>query len=131
MSATKRLGIWMDHASAHLMEYTGGPIQTEVITSKFTNQEKNQSISKNENLMHNQEQQMHGAYYKRLGEVIQKYERVLIFGPTQAKQELANLLKEDHRFAKIKIDVKSSDQMTEPQEHAFVREYFSDQQTDN
>ncbi len=31
----------------------------------------------------------------------------------------------DLNFSKIKIETKSSDKMTENQEHAFVRDYFS------
>jgi len=121
----------MDHASAHLMEFNTGPIKTNVITSKFTSQEKAHGLSKNENLMHNQEQHMHAAYYKKLGEAIRNYEMVLIFGPSHAKEELVNLLKDDHRFSKIKIEVKPADNMTEPQEHAFVRDFFSDPDINN
>lgn len=114
----------MDHASAHLIEYPTGDLQSRVVTSKFTSQEKSQSLGKGENLMHNQEQRMHAAYYKQIAEAILNYEQVVIFGPTHAKEELANLLKEDHRYSKIRIDVKRADQLTEPQEYAFVRDFF-------
>ncbi len=35
----KKLGIWMDHANAHLMEYAD-PIVTRVVTSDSTHEEK-------------------------------------------------------------------------------------------
>jgi len=40
---------------------------------------------------------------------------------------LHNLLSADHNFAKINIKVKDTDKMTEHQQLAFVREYFSKQ----
>ena len=114
----------MDHSSAHLIEYTTDPIETTVVTSKFTHQTEH-SANRSENLMHNKEQQQQSAYYKQLGEVIRNYEAVILFGPTNAKVELFNLLKADHLFAKIKIEMEQTDKMTENQEHAFVKAHFS------
>ncbi len=125
MKSAKKLGIWMDNSSAHIMEFSTDKIETHTIESKFTHQEKEESLSKSENLMHNKEQQQQGAYYKNLGEVIKNYSEVLIFGPTNAKLELVNTLKEDHHFDDIKIETKSADRMTEHQEHAYVKDYFS------
>jgi hypothetical protein len=125
MATAKNIGIWMDHANAHLMEFTTDPIETTIITSKFTHQEKEHSLSKSEALMHHKEQHQQAEYYKEIGEVIKKYEEVLLFGPTDAKVELLNLLRKDHLFEKIKIETKQTDKMTENQEHAFVKEYFS------
>ncbi|MEI7582897.1 hypothetical protein [Runella sp.] len=125
MTNSKKIGIWMDSESAHLMELTPDPIQTTIIESKFNHQEKEFTLSKSENLMHNKEQHQQSEYYKKLGEVIRNYEEVLLFGPTNAKTELANILEADHHFDKIIIKVKPSDKMTENQKHAFVRDYFS------
>ncbi len=125
MTIEKDLGIWMDHSSAHLMEFTTDPIKTTVITSQFTHEVKEHSLSKNENLMHNKEQHQQAEYFKKLGAVIQKHTSVLLFGPTDAKHELFNILKADHRFQKIKIDVEQADKMTENQQVAFVRSHFS------
>jgi hypothetical protein len=125
MSNTNKLGIWMDHANAHLMEYTSGPIQTDILTSKFTHEEKEQSLHKGEFLMHNKEQHEQSAYYKMLGQKIKGYSEVVLFGPTSAKTELFNVLRADHQFEKIKIDLQQTDKMTEKQQHAFVRNHFS------
>ena len=75
--------------------------------------------------MHNKEQQKQRLYYKELGEIIRKYDEVILFGPTDAKVELLNILKEDHRFDEINIGVEDADKMSENQQHAFVRGYFS------
>jgi stalled ribosome rescue protein Dom34 len=125
MTTAKNLGIWMDHSSAHLMEFTTDPIETTIIGSKFTHDEKVSSLEKSEHLMHNKEQHQQSEYYKKLGEAIRNYEEVILFGPTKAKEELFNVLRADHRFAKTKIEIRQADKMTEPQQHAFVREYFS------
>lgn len=125
MATTKKLGIWMDHANAHVMEFTIDPIETKTITSQFTHEEKEHSLSLNENLAHNKEQHLQGAYYKKLGETIRNYGEVVLFGPTDAKVELFNILKKDHLFSNVKIEVKQTDKMTEHQQHAFVKDHFS------
>jgi hypothetical protein len=125
MATSKKLGIWMDHSSAHLTEFKTDPTETKTIESKFTHEEKEQSITKSEILMHNKEQHQQSEYYKKLGAAILNYEEVILFGPTDAKVELFNLLKADHLFAKIKIEIKQTDKMTENQQHSFVREHFS------
>jgi hypothetical protein len=74
--------------------------------------------------MHNKEQQLQHGYYQQLGDVISGYESVLLFGPTDAKTELFNLLRADHRFDAIKIEVQPADKMTDNQRHAFVKAFF-------
>jgi hypothetical protein len=128
MANAKCLGIWMDHSTAHLIEFTAEPTETKTLVSKFTHQEKEESIGKSEQLMHNKEQHEEHDYYKKLGEVILNYEEVLLFGPTQAKLELLNLLRSDHHFANIKIEIMQADKMTDNQQHAFVKEHFSKHQ---
>ena len=121
----KSLGIWMDHQDAHVMEFTTDPIKTTTIESEFNHLEKEQTLARSENLMHNKEQHEEAGYYKELGEIIGNYNDVVLFGPTEAKVELLNVLRKDHRFDDIVIEIKSADKMTENQQHAFVREYFA------
>lgn len=125
MTTEKKLGIWMDHANAHLMEYAD-PIVTKIVTSDSTHEEKEKTLQKGESMMHNKEQQQESEYYKTIGETIKDYDNVLLFGPTNAKTELLNILEADLSFSKIKIETRPADKMTENQEHAFVRDYFSE-----
>lgn len=67
MKTEKRLGIWMDHAHAHLMDY-GSTIVTKTVTSDFTHEEKEKTLQKGESMMFNKEQQQNAQYYKVLGE---------------------------------------------------------------
>ena len=124
MTTEKKLGIWMDHASAHLMKYNDD-MTTDIILSESTHAEKEKTLEKGESMMHNKEQQQQAEYYKTLGESIKNYDDVLLFGPTNAKVELLNILKADNHFSKIKIGTMQADKMTENQAHAFVRDYFS------
>lgn len=122
MNTAKSVGIWMDHSKAHVMEFTTA-IKTVYIECEFTHEDKN--LVKGEKSMHNKEQHLQSEYYKKLEDIIKNHEEVLLFGPSDAKSELANLLRANHLYADIKIDVVQADKMTTNQEHAFVRHHFS------
>ena len=124
MSKAKYLGIWMDHSTANLMEYSSDTIETKTIHSTFTHQDKEFSLSKSEFQMHNREQHEQASYYKALSEVIINYDAVILFGPTDAKVELSKIIKRNHLFDDIKIEVETTDKMTQNQQHAFVKNYF-------
>jgi hypothetical protein len=124
METTKKLGIWMDHSHAHVLEINKENIEKTVITVDSLFQD-NTNGSNNQDVLHNKEKHHQLAYFNKLQETIVKYDEVLLFGPTNAKSELYNLIKENHHFDKVKIDVKDSDKLTENQEHAFVKEHFS------
>jgi hypothetical protein len=127
MTTATNLGIWMDHSNAHLMEFTTEPLTTTIISSRFTHRDKEHSIGRSENGMHQKQNHELAGYYKKIGEAIKNYQDVILFGPTSAKTELFNLLKADHLFEKIRIETKDADKMTQNEQHAFVREYFSRQ----
>ncbi|TDD98442.1 hypothetical protein [Flavobacterium cellulosilyticum] len=124
MNSAKKLGIWMDHSFAYLLDYSKNPLETKTIESKFTFDKKMEALTKSESLMHNKRQQLQSSYYKELGAIIKDYNHVLLFGPTNAKVELFANLREDLHFANIKIKIKEADQMTENQKAAFVNSYF-------
>jgi hypothetical protein len=125
MKSTQKVGIWMDHAQANVIAYSNDLMTTRTLDSTFDHQGKEDSLKRSEQLMHNKEQHEEAEYYKKIAAVIQQYDDVLLFGPTDAKLELVNILKADHRFAKIKIEVQPADKMTENEQHAFVRDHFA------
>ncbi|WP_400261503.1 hypothetical protein ACFX5U_16665 [Sphingobacterium sp. SG20118] len=129
MTKKTKIGIWMDHSVANLMEYTGNPIVTKIIECNFTHQDKEETLKRSESTMHNKEQGELSDYYKEIAEIIKQYDEVLIFGPTEAKNELYNTLKGDHQYSDIKIEIRAADKMTDNQQHAFVREYFEGQKS--
>jgi len=123
MIAKKRIGIWMDHSEANLIDPESSK-ENDTIVSKFTFEVKNEAVNKGEKLMHKKEQQMHESFYKEIAAKILGYDHVLLFGPTNAKNELHNYLKKDLHFKDIKIDLESSDKMTKNEKNAFVLHHF-------
>ena len=127
MTKTSCLGIWMDHANAHIIPFTTDPIETKIIGSDLDQENNESDLPKSEKNMHHKEQEKQWAYYRKLGNVIEHYTDVLLFGPTDAKKELYNILKANQTFHNTKIEMKQTDKMSENQEHAFVKDYFSKQ----
>lgn len=116
----------MDYSKAHLMQLLPGDIHTQIIESNFTHEEKASSIEKSEKHMHNKEEGEHLKYFKKIQKEIEKYDDVLLFGPTDAKEELNKLLHEDHINTRVRIEIKTTDKMTENQLYAFVRKHFNE-----
>lgn len=121
----KKAGIWMDHAHANILEFTDGSPQAKTLESAFTPEVGESALHRGEKLMHRKEQQQQAAYYEKLCDVIANYKDVVLFGPTQAKIELHNYLLKNQRCNGVKVAVKDTDKLTENQQHAFVKEYFS------
>jgi hypothetical protein len=124
MNNIRKLGIWMDHSNAYLMELANDIIVQRVV-SELANHESEFNFYKGEKLIHKKEQHLQLSYYKKISDIIKKYQEVVLFGPTDAKNELLNQIKTDHLFEDIKIEVKNSDKMTEDQMQTFVRDYFN------
>ena len=125
MKSKKQLGIWMDHSIAHLMALNNGSIVTSIVESQPKPLEDPQIIFKDESHTLNKEQGILSAYFNKLSDSILNYNEVILFGPTEAKSELLNLIRENHLFDKIKIEVKPADKMTENERTTFVKEYFN------
>jgi len=124
MKTTKQLGIWMDHSIAHVIKLTNGQIETNSIESIPEMEGDQQIVYKDESHSLNKEQRQLSSYYRKLGDVILENDQVILFGPTEAKNELLNVIKENHLFDKIKIEVEATDKMTEIQMNTFVKEHF-------
>jgi hypothetical protein len=114
----------MDHSIAHLMEIIDGTIAVYSVKSEFPYPEKGQGLSNGQKLTTDKEQPGVSAYYRKLRDTILNYQKVVLFGPTTAKNELLDLLKFDHQFKNIKIEVKQAANMNSNERIAFVRGYF-------
>lgn len=120
---TKQVGIYMDHESAKIIDLVN-PENTKPLHSNFTHQVKEDALSKNENLMHNKEQHQQADFYKGLSEIVRHYDDVLLFGPTNAKNEFLNTIKDNHLFSKIRFEIKSADKLSDKEQTLFVEDYF-------
>jgi stalled ribosome rescue protein Dom34 len=123
MKTKKNISIWLDHSEATLIDLENEKNNC-TIKSKFTIEVKEEALSRSENIMHNKEQQMHESFYKEIADKILNYDHILLFGPTNAKAELHNFLKEDLHFEDVKIDIESSDKMLEKERKAFAVKFF-------
>ncbi|HLV15337.1 MAG TPA: hypothetical protein VKY41_09170 [Xanthomarina sp.] len=123
MKTNNNLGIWMDHATANLIDLNSKK-ESRTMVSTFTSEIKEEALDRSESLMHNKRQQMQEKFYNKIGSQILKYKHVLLFGPTNAKVELHNYLNNDLHFKNIKIDIKSSDNITDNEQVAFVKNHF-------
>jgi len=123
MNKIKFLGIWMDHSNAFLMELYDHKITSKSIIKPIQKEEDN--MDNHEIQMHSKEESQHqAAFFKEISDVIRNYKNVLLFGPTDAKNELYNLLKVDHRFEDTKFELRNTDKMTENEMNQFVVAYF-------
>ncbi len=122
MESIKQLGIWMDHSTAHLFELSDNGVVTNTIELSPAVPEQKEELD--ESLMNNKEQNQLTDYFLNLSKVIKEYNEVLLFGPSSAKTELFNKLKEDIQFDQIKIDVQPGEIMTDNEQEAFVKRHF-------
>lgn len=123
METIKCLGIWLDHSKANLINFNNND-SMQTILSEFTYQNKIDTLSHSESGMHLKEHQLHEQFFKKISEEILKYDKVLLFGPTNAKDELHNFLLKNKHFDEIIIGIESTDKITENQQKAFVNNYF-------
>ena len=126
MKTVKKLGIWMDHSTANIMELLSNTtVISKSVESTPAFPEQVENLRMDESLMHNKEQNQYADFYKKLSYIINDYSEVLLFGPTDAKSELFNFLKDNRRFEKIKISVQPADKLTDNQQKAFVKDFFN------
>ena len=134
------IGVWMDHHIAHLI-YPKGKDQYSV-ESLESNHDVHPRIdgqgadgatfgknreSNNEFGKHHRAQNEMREYFQALKKVLRKYDEILLFGPTKAKDEFFNSLFDDKSFNGKLIQVENSDKMDEDHLIAFVKDFFTDE----
>lgn len=127
----KKIGVWMDHSQAFFIKYYADGNRTKVKTILNPHHGDTRGNNQGEKMMHNKEQQDQKTYYKNLTNQIESYDEILLFGPTEAKVELFNILKSDHHFNEKEIHVEQADKMTDNQQQAFVFDFFSPNKKQN
>jgi hypothetical protein len=124
METIKKIAIYMDHFTANIIEYTNVAVAKKTIKSEFNHLEKEKILQKGEIHLHNKEQDMQNEFYLKLREELLNYNNVLLFGATNAKTELSNILKSDNKFANIEMIIKNTDKLTANEQIAFVNDCF-------
>ncbi len=123
MKVDEKLGIWMDHAQAHLIAFSAH--KTDIRTLFRTlpladSHAQNQS----EKHIHNKKRQLQEAFYRQIWDIAKQYDEVLLFGPTDAKTEFFNGIRSDHANNGVKITLRSVGKMTPDEMHDYVYKYF-------
>lgn len=124
MKTIKKLGIWMDHSNAYLIIFSSEVKEPTIICYDYTFQVLKETVGNDDNIMDNMAQHNQNTFYKSIANVIPEYDEVLLFGPTNSKRELYNILKASHQFNDIKIEVHNTGKMNDSDQHTFVRNHF-------
>jgi hypothetical protein len=115
MKNTNELGIWMDYSVAYIIEFSTKPFKLHKIVSEF--------IVESESLR-NTKKSILSKHYNKIGKAILNYQKIVLFGSSDAKLDFFDFLSEDERFLKLKIEIKDADKMNVNQQHDFIKEYF-------
>ncbi len=125
MTRVKQLGICVDETGIRVMEHVTGAIK--MITLPSLPEGANQAgtvFKKSGNFRYDIELEQHSNYVDQLKSIITNTDSLLLFGPTNLKVDLYNVLKQDDSFSKINITLKQADTMSESEQQAFVMDYF-------
>ena len=124
METIKKIAVYMDHFMANIIEYTSSAEAIKTIKSEFNHSEKKEILQKGESQLHNKEQDLQLEFYAKLREELLGYNSVLLFGATNAKTELLNILQADSKFLNVEFTLKNTDKLTNNQQIAFVNDCF-------
>lgn len=124
METTKKIAVYMDHFMANIIEYSNSAETLKTIKSEFNHFEKERILQKGESHLHNKEQDFQKEFYVKLREELLDYDSVLLFGATNAKIELLNILQADTKFLNVELIVKNTDKLTKNQQIEFVNDCF-------
>jgi stalled ribosome rescue protein Dom34 len=122
----KKAGVYMDHTEAIILDFSTSIVVLTSVDASWSHHDKMETLSRSETTMHHKAQQKEAAYFKKIAHAIEHFNEIVLFGPTDAKVEFYNDLQAKHLFSNIKIELRRTDQLTENQQSAFVRAYYSD-----
>jgi stalled ribosome rescue protein Dom34 len=125
MKTVKKIEIWMDHSIAYIMEFTSNSFEIKTIESQIEGQEeltKKFPFRRKEN--HNEKNNLF-TYYNMISETIKNYKKVILYGPKGAKMEFFDVLSEDIRFFKTKVEIKDTEELNLQQQYDFLRNHIA------
>jgi hypothetical protein len=133
----KKVGIWIDHKRAVVVEIVDGvenrrTIESEVEPLAPPSGGKRLGIPwaprsgfKEHGRKEHHQHQLAG-FYKNVAAQIGRPDHLLVMGPSTAKNEFAEVAQNTHELNGVPIKVESADKMTDPQISARVRDYVFD-----
>lgn len=85
MKKNAKVGIWMDHSNAYIMEYENASIVSSNILSEMNHKENEEKWVGHEKHIHTKEKSQLASFYKKIGDRILDYKEVVLFGLTEAE----------------------------------------------
>ena len=128
----KEIGLWIDHREAVIVVRTDKDEQITRIKSdaqkqiRFAGGSRKDGLQTTEAIRDKRLEKHLGKYFDEIIAHIRDAELIQIFGPGEAKSELAKRLEAGGLKARI-VEMETMDKMTDNQIAAKVREYFSTQ----
>ncbi|MDD3323264.1 MAG: hypothetical protein PHS59_17660 [Paludibacter sp.] len=125
MKKNKQLSIWMDYSNALLMELYNHKIISRRIAVKPPEKNKIKVDTPEVTILTKEQKNKQLKYFKEISDIVINYQEVLLFGPTEAKNDLLALLKEDYHYKNIIFELMNTNKMKEAKIHDFVIEHFN------
>lgn len=131
----RQVGLWIDHRKAVVVTLTDGDEELGLVASNVERQARRSPLSRHDGSFEPQQVPADDSrqrastghlklYYDEIIAGLRGSEAVLIFGPGEAKDELANRLKRTDRGGCV-VSVETADRMTDHQIAAKVRKHFA------
>ena len=118
------LGIWIDYSFANLFEFSLIGEPSTSLISKLVRKEEEPNTLANRNELHYAKKNLQNAFYEQLLEKIIAYDRVVLFGDSEAKIDFFQLLSSNRHYDRIIVELKHVDSLTEFQQQEFVSAFF-------
>lgn len=132
-----KVAVWIDQSGARMITFENGSPKTENIDSGIEGQQriegegKNASqfgegnFTNNEHTENNRKANEINSYLKTVSNKISGFQHIVLFGPGNVKDQLKNHLDGIKAFDGKKIEVHTSDKLTDNQLVAFAREHLA------
>ena len=116
-------GVWLDNQQATIISNS-----PESTPGEYSIQDTVKAASTqgggSEHSMNNAKQTGHLKYFKAISRLLMPFDEILLFGPGQSQEQFQHHLQDDAQFKSKQITIDSSDQLTDPQRIAKVRDFF-------
>ena len=121
-------GVWLDNQQAMIISSSPETAMGEYSILKKVKATETQGGG-SEHSMNNAKQTGHLKYFKAISHLLMPYDEILLFGPGQSQEQFQHHLQDDVQFKSKQITIDSSDQLTDPQRIAKVRDFFKGRQS--
>ena len=130
----KKIGLWIDHRNAHILTLKDNHVEMETVEAEVPGRPRArggarskkpfgpQDVVSEDRLQRKYESNLK-KFYKSVADKIKHADRIYIFGPGQAKHEMAKLLDEKKDNLRI-MGIEKMDSMTESEMKMQVKAFF-------